>query len=83
MKRKIGSWILAVSVLVMSAKFLYLAGWVFDQVVTGAAYTRWILICIPMYALGSWSFYKLFRPFVHRAKGDGNASGFRMTTTGE
>jgi uncharacterized membrane protein YfcA len=54
--------------------FVWLIVWVIDQVVTGQQ-GRWMLICIPFYAILSWSFYKLFRFFLKKIIGVERAAG--------
>jgi len=67
MGRRVRYWISTVYFLWCSVGFLYLIGWVIYQVTTGRQ-GRWMLFCVPIYALLSWSFYKAFAVFHKRAR---------------
>jgi len=67
MARKVRYWIATIYYLWCSVAFVYLIGWVVYQVATGRE-RRWMLFCVPIYALLSWSFYKAFTALLKKAR---------------
>jgi hypothetical protein len=67
MIRMVLAWIGTIYYLWCSVGFVCLIGWVFHEVGTGRQ-GRWMLFLVPLYALLSWSFFKIFQVKLKKIK---------------